>query len=112
MAKWCQRSNTLITKSGRMATPAGRSEQEERLLQKLRRIMRKGDRKSSAFAAEEALKFYRRSLQTLEKLPGTSANLERKLETLLLLGQINNILGRWNDALEMFGRVGEIGRAS
>ena len=92
-----------------MVAPAGRSEQEERLLQKLRRIMRKGDRKSSAFAAEEALKFYRRSLSTLEKLPGTSANLERKLETLLLLGQINNILGRWNDALEMFGRVLVVG---
>ena len=69
------------------------SKASDHLLIKLRKIMKKGDKKSSTFAAEEALKFYRRSLDNLQKKKETPAIINRKTEKRLLLGDILYILG-------------------
>jgi tetratricopeptide (TPR) repeat protein len=84
------------------------SKASDHLLIKLRKIMKKGDKKSSTFAAEEALKFYRRSLDNLQKQKETPAILNRKTEMRLLLGEILYILGKWDEALSYLRKVQEM----
>ena len=82
---------------------------QDPLLAKLRKILKKGDRKSTTFAAEEALKFYKRSLDNLEKSPETPENLDSRAETLLLLSEILFILGRWDGAISHLDKVLDLG---
>jgi tetratricopeptide (TPR) repeat protein len=82
---------------------------KDALLQKLRKVMKKGDKKSSTFAAEEALKFYRRSLDNLEKQPETPEIISNKVEMRLLLGEILFILGKWDPALSYLRKVQDMG---
>jgi tetratricopeptide (TPR) repeat protein len=83
----------------------GIEKRPDTLLAKLRKILKKGDKKSTTFAAEEALKFYKRSLDNLEKGPETPENLESRAETLLLLSEILYILGRWDTAITHLEKV-------
>ena len=83
----------------------GTEKRQDTLLAKLRKILKKGDKKSTTFAAEEALKFYKRSLDNLEKGPETPENLENRAETLLLLSEILYILGRWDTAITHLEKV-------
>ena len=87
----------------------GIEKRQDTLLAKLRKILKKGDRKSTTFAAEEALKFYKRSLDNLEKAPETPENLDNKAETLLLLSEILYILGRWDTAISHLEKVMDMG---
>jgi len=82
---------------------------KDTLLQKLRKVMKKGNKKSSTFAAEEALKFYRRSLDNLEKQAETPAIITNKVEMRLLLGEILYILGKWDPALSYLRKVQDMG---
>jgi|GEM_PF-1941177 len=82
---------------------------QDTLLAKLRKILKKGDKKSTTFAAEEALKFYKRSLDNLEKLAETPESLESRAETLLLLSEILFILGRWDAAISHLDKVLDLG---
>lgn len=82
---------------------------KDQLLVKLRKVMKKGDKKSSTFAAEEALKFYKRSLEHLEKQELTPEVVIEKVEMQLLLAEILYILGRWDPAISYLNRIQKMG---
>ena len=64
-----------------------------------------GRKALKSFAPEEAIRYFRRSLEALEKLEATPRHLRLEEEVLVSLGNVLYTTGEWDEALEDFSEV-------
>jgi len=64
-----------------------------------------GRKALKTFAPEEAVRYFRRSLEALEKLEPTPRHLRLEEEVLVSLGNVLYTTGEWDEALEDFSEV-------
>jgi len=68
-----------------------------------------GRKALKSFAPDEAIRYFRRSLEALEKLEATPRHLRMEEEVLVSLGNVLYTTGEWNEALEDFSEVIKLG---
>jgi tetratricopeptide (TPR) repeat protein len=64
-----------------------------------------GRKAVKSFAPEEAVRYFRKALEALEKLEAAPKNLKLEEEVLVSLGNVLYTIGEWDEALEDFGEV-------
>lgn len=62
--------------------------------------IRAAEKAAKSFAPEDALKYYRIALSTLNRIESSQSNMKRKLTVAGKLGDIHNMIGEWEKALE------------
>jgi predicted ATPase len=61
-----------------------------------------GDKASSSFAPEDAINYFNRALEFLEKLPPSKENDERRVTILTKIGDHHHLIGEWDRAVDYY----------
>lgn len=61
-----------------------------------------GDKASSTFAAEDAIHFYNRTIEFLEKMTPTKENDGRRIAILTKIGDLHYMVGEWDRAVDYY----------
>ncbi|MDI6917010.1 MAG: tetratricopeptide repeat protein [Thermoplasmatales archaeon] len=69
-----------------------------------------GEKAKNAFAPDEAVKYYKIALGSLEKLESTMENKGKRVDILLDLGDIYRVTGEWDTALQQYENAAKISR--
>jgi predicted ATPase len=64
-----------------------------------------GDKANNTFAVKDAIKFYSLATKIYDKLGETRENTERKVELLEKIGDINALIGTYDDALDTYRKA-------
>jgi len=68
-----------------------------------------GRKALQSFAPDEAARYFRKSLEALEKLEASPRNLKLEVEVLVSLGNVLYTTGEWDEALDCFSEVITLG---
>jgi len=68
-------------------------------------LMRAGETAETLYALEEAYRYYEIALETVDNLDGTLDNRKRKVAVYYRLGNIGQIIGKWQEALEFHEKM-------
>lgn len=67
-----------------------------------------GEKATTSFAPEDAIRYYRNALRTLHEMEERQENLTKKLFVVAELGEIHDRIGRWNASLEFHYKALEL----
>lgn len=69
-----------------------------------------GDKAIKTYAPDDASIYYKMALDSFTKLQDTKGNKQKKMELLLKMGDVSDIIGKWDDALEYYQQSMKFGK--
>jgi len=69
-----------------------------------------GDKASTSFAAEDAIGFYARTIEFLEKMPPSRENDERRVTILTKIGDLHYMVGEWERSIDYYHLMERLAR--